>query len=376
MNIRKINDLTGKMKLYGRTYLDEESDTLYFNWTCSGMEFQFRGTYLAACFHVLPGVQTKQVPGETPGSVKTEETSDWPWLAVFVDGSAIPYRKLPLDREEVTVTIFHSEVEETHSIRFVKLTECFRAAVGVSSFIAEGDFLRWTEKECKRIEFIGDSITCGFGNETNDGNRDFYAAEENGWMTHGAITARNMGMDVSFVCVSGISVGKINDLPASYVMNDLYPYTDRLLEDKLAAKRGQRKESYKLWSFAEHVSDIIVLNLGTNDATQIEFSADISEAEGTFRKNYYEFIKMIREYNGKHPQIICALGSIDYYLYDTIRRVVEQYKQENDDSRISCFKYTKMLMKGADVGASFHPSVHRHEIMARELTAFIRNLAL
>lgn len=366
---RKIRE---HVKLCGRTYMDKE-DTLYFDWTCAGMEFQFQGSCLMARFRVMPEMVVRQIPGETPGTTQTKEEEDWPWIAVFLDGGETPYHKFPLDREELTAVIFESDKEETHRIRIVKLTECFRSAVGISQLKMEGKV--WpAPKAAKRIEYIGDSITCGFGNDTNEGNRDFYSGEENGWMTYAALTARKLEMDADFVSVSGITVAKTGDFPGPYAMNEIYPYTNRILQDKLARKRGEEKARYEVWDFAGHVPDYIVLNLGTNDSTQVGLSGDIQRAEEKFEEDYYHFLEMIRKYNGYGPKLICTLGSIDFYLYDRILHAAERFRREKKDENIFCFKFTKMLMMGADVGACFHPSIRRHEKMAKELTAFIQEL--
>lgn len=73
-----------------------------------------------------------------------------------------------------------------------------------------------------------------FGNSASDVSHEFEASEENGWLTHGAIAARALELEPRFVSVSGISVAKSSAMPNLYGMNELYPYTDRIIQDKLA----------------------------------------------------------------------------------------------------------------------------------------------
>ena len=124
------------------------------------------------------------------------------------------------DREDIV--LFFSEKAETHRIKIVKLTENFRTALGISAFTAEGTLNIFQRESHEVIEFIGDSITCGFGNSASDVSHEFEASEENGWLTHGAIAARALELEPRFVSVSGISVAKSSAMPNLYGMNELY----------------------------------------------------------------------------------------------------------------------------------------------------------
>lgn len=355
-------------RLYGRTYMDRENNILYFNWTCGGIEVDFVGTCLMAELIAWPDTRMEHVQGETFGVVDERPVSDWPWIGVVLDGSQDLKQKILIDQQEKTVVLFASEKAEHHKIRIVKLNENFRTALGIQAFRMEGELQEGFQEERRRkIEFIGDSITCGFGNMATEGNREFYTADENGWLTHGAIAARKLDMDASFISVSGITVARQDGMPAPYVMEELYPYTDRIIQDKL-----KQNEKYRKWDFEANRPDYIVLNLGTNDATGVMASGRPEAEEKNFEKNYYLFIKAIRELNGKEPKLICAMGSIDYYLYDNIRNVVDKFRKETGDSHIFSLKYTKMLTMGIDVGACFHPSASRQAKMAEELVQFIQ----
>lgn len=374
MQKRLSGEILEDLRLYGRTFWEPKGNILYFNWTCSGFAVTFQGTFLAARFRVIPGTVMRRIPGETPQSFATREEKEWPWLGLFMDDDPMPAKRFLLDQEDTSVVLFESDEPELHTIKVIRLTECARAVSGLVSFIAEGDLLKYKSSEKrKKIEFVGDSITCGFGNETYGGERDFYTSEENGWMACGAIAARKLQMEGDYICVSGITVGRFPQALMPYGMIELYPYTDRLTQDRVPESMD-RETSYECWDFKGHVPDYIVINLGTNDGTMVGRSEDILAAERMFDTYYYKFLSMLRQYNGFKPQIICALGCIDYYLYDRITAVVQRFMQDTGDQKICCFKYTKMLMSGQDAGACYHPSIDRHMKMAEELAALIRSL--
>lgn len=360
----EIKNIVNIIHRLGRTYQDTETGILYFNWTCSGLELIFRGTCLIASLYAQSGVEVER----EVVSGNMEERTIWPWVSVFLDEEEVPYRRFEISKAEDTQLIFQSETEETHRIRIVKITENLKGGLGIDHFFMDGEILpRINRPGRRKIEFIGDSITCGFGNETKERDRLFYSAEENGWLSHAAVAARMLDMDWNMVCVSGICLGKRDVIPLPYAMNELYSYTDRILEDRL------KKNVYREWDFASNSSDYVVLNLGTNDATGIIGAVDPEQEERKFHGEYYGFLKLLRKYNGADTRIICALGSMDYYLYHHIVEVVTEYRNDTGDDRITCFRYPKIDFMDP-LGACAHPHVITHEKMAKALVEYIKML--
>ena len=193
-------------------------------------------------------------------------------------------------------------------------------------------------------------------------------------MTHGAIAARMLDLEPRFISVSGISVENPVPMPGFYCMRDLYPYTDRILEDRLAQQRGKTISEYQPFDFGAAPAKYVVLNLGTNDANQIYFRQDKAQAELDFENNYYRFLSEIRKYNGPDTVILCALGCMDYYLWDKICKVVDKLCRETGDTNIVTLKYNKMMNVGPDVGGCLHPAIYRHKLMAEDLAARIQSL--
>lgn len=375
MKTVSIQEVRDRVEVYGRSYYDETEKVLYSNYTCGSWEVRFKGTFLAVNFSVIP--DTFVPPIALPPGKELPQKKDWPWISVFLDGEEEAYQKLPVRGETASVMLICSEQEEEHIIRIVKLTENFRTALGISGFCMEGELMAYQAPEKEVIEFIGDSITCGFGNDTREVNLDFYTADEDGYLSYGAIAARELGLESRFISVSGISLTAMPNMQGFYGMMDLYAYADRILEDKLAEKRKEKISSYRPFDFTKKPARYVVLNLGTNDGTQIYFcpEEEKEQAERNFEKNYYDFIASIREKNKEETKIICTLGCMDYYLYDNIRKIVERFKKDTKDPFLYLMKYTKMMNMGEDVGAAFHPSVAKHKKMARELVKFIRKLS-
>ncbi len=352
-----------RLETLGRTYLTENGD-LYCNWTCAGVRFVFEGTALAVEMKALPGME----PELDAMTGQSGQRKLLPWIAVFVDGEEEPFLTFEVKEKEQLYPIFTCEESKRHQITIRKLTENSKAKLCIRGFLSDGQMEKPPVKETRLLEFIGDSITCGFGNMSNEPDHAFYTQEENGWMSHAAVAARLLGAGYSIVACSGIALTEgLGFVPYSLLpMSEYYPYRDRFLEEEL------KISPYQQWDFST-VPDAIVINLGTNDATVIDLNGRIEEGREKFENDYYRFLQMLRSYNGKKPWIICALGSLDYFLFDSIKRSAARFRDNEQDERIRVFRYNRVRVNDP-LGACRHPNVVTQLRMGQELAAFLRGL--
>ncbi|WP_343060005.1 hypothetical protein [Saccharibacillus deserti] len=67
-----------------------------------------------------------------------------------------------MDQSRKTYTVFDSRTDEQVTVRIVKLSEAARWTVGIEAIGVEAEEgIRPTPDKRRKIEFIGDSITCG-----------------------------------------------------------------------------------------------------------------------------------------------------------------------------------------------------------------------
>jgi len=361
-----IKECINNLQRLGRTY-DGQNNEIFMNWTCSGVSFRFKGTYLVAEMKALSGKEIDR--NIFDGSINSRNT--WPFAAVFLDDKEEPEKYFEINDASKNYLIFFSEKEEIHNITIRKMTENPKGKLAINGFFTDGIIEKIEEDHKKlNIEFIGDSITCGFGSQSNQRDRLFYSVDENGWLSHAAVAARKLNAEFSIIAYSGISITKgLGNIEwQAPNMTDLYPYTDRLIEEEYG-----KKDSFEEWEFNKPKPDVIVLNLGTNDATVIDFNGDILNGIQKFEEEYYQFIEMLREKNGEEPWIICALGSMDYYLFDNIQKVTERFSREKEDSKIKCFKYGRIRVTDG-YGACGHPNSITQERMGNEIADYISKL--
>jgi hypothetical protein len=202
----------------------------------------------------------------------------------------------------------------------------------------------------RRIEFYGDSITCGMGNEAPEDAGDKDNADRNNYLAYGAMTARALEAEYRCIARSGIGI-----LISWYdlVMPDYW--------DRLDPGNGQSR-----WDFSKWTPDVVVVNLFQNDSWLVGRMNPVPTEEKIVQ-SYIDFVSGIRKvYPDAH--IVCTLGCMDATRPGSpwpgyIHEAVADMKDPNLSEMV--FPYT---------GFGKHPRVRHHREMAEQLTAHIRKV--
>ena len=364
MQREQMPELLDHVRLHGRTVQNETGDTLYFNWTCAGFTVRFQGSVLRA------RLTARGAPpvGEAQGA------PEYPWIGVVgADGETLLHR-IECREECAWYTLWQGETGGEHTLRVVKLTENARGKTGLMALETDGRLLPAPPRKKRMLEFVGDSITCGYGNEAQGRDEPFRPQEENGWAAYAAAAARALDAEFRCVSVSGISVSKgatgRSAFPGMPAMEELYEAADHCYDTLCGA-------APRPWDFDRDRPDAVVVNLGTNDVNPVRFAPDLAAAqteEAFFRARYTAFLHTLRRCNGPGAWLVCTLGPLDYYLYDTLQQAVAAYQRESGDQKILCFKFIGVNLLTEGFGAVGHPSAKTHARMARELAARLQPL--
>jgi lysophospholipase L1-like esterase len=338
------------VRVLGRTLFRD--GIRYLGYSCSAIEFTFTGSRAEAVLW---------------SNLSLFEEHLKAWVAIFINDEETPSKRFRLDREMDTYLLYESKEAKTTKIRLVKFSEAAFGKVGIVKLLIDSKIPpQPTVKRNRKLEFIGDSITCGYGNEGLWMIDNFNTTQENPWEAYAARTARALEADYHLVCWSGIGI--ISNWTDKEVPNEeilmpvLYPFTDRSTELALVS------EATELWDNDQFVPDCIVINLGTNDNS---YTKGISERVAVFEEKYYEFIKTVRR---KNPTsiILCTLGAMGPELCEAVHGQVRRVVAEGDKRLYSMSFEVQKAEDG--IGADWHPSKLTHEKMALKLEAKIREL--
>ena len=285
-----------------------------------------------------------------------------PRFAVFVDDMLICDDVTGTEGKKIAV--LDSDNEKTVSVKIIHLSEAQSGAVGIAALEVESyaadPVIPLPDKKYS-IEFIGDSITCAYGVESECELDMFTTKTENFMKSYAYLTAQKLDADYSAVSFSGFGVvSAFSDTgikDAARLVPDFYLYAGNLPEFRI------------LWNFERKHHDIVVVFLGTND---INYVAAASEHEDEFKEGYLSFLKTVRE---KNPDsfIVCTMGTMGTgNVYKEIEKAVAEFKTFSDE-RILCFQSEEQ--NGADgYGADWHPSAITQQKCADRLSEVLKGI--
>ncbi|MGN1136422.1 MAG: GDSL-type esterase/lipase family protein [Oscillospiraceae bacterium] len=339
---------TADVRRLGRTVI--RSGVIWLGYSLSGVEFDFCGTSLSA-------------------ELTTDWVNDEPWkhifqpyIAVLVNGKL--EKRIAVNEGKAVYDLFSCEKAEKVRIRIVKLSENAFSKVGLSALLADGEIMPTKPLSELRIEFVGDSITCGFGIEGKSAAEGFTTATENPLVNYASLTAERLGAEYQLVSWTAIGVysNSVKDDRTEpdngWTMPVIYDYIDKSTDLML----GNEPE---LCDFSAFAPQLIVVNLGTNDK---DFTRGIPERTAAFEKCYREFILHIRE---KNPQayILCVLGVMGQELCPQVENAVKSLA----DEKISAMRFD--VQSEADgIGSEEHPNLTTHKKMSDRLYEEIERL--
>lgn len=323
------------VKLLGRAYYDDFDEELICAYSGTGCEFTFTGTSVKF-----------ELKGDSAARSNNEDNAAR--YAIYVDGERT--QDLMLDELNKTITAFESETETTAVISLVKLSETANSTLSIKSIEAEGTITPTAEKELY-IEFVGDSITCGYGVDDEDRNHHFSTSTEDCTKAYAYKTAQKLDADYSLVAISGYGVisGYTSD-PNKKSANQIMPkYYDTIGYSYTRGVAGIN------WTF-ERQPDAIVINLGTNDESYCKTDKD-KQAE--FTAEYVNFLKQVREKN-PDTKILCVLGVMGSGLYKCVEEAVSTYSAETGDTAVYAMKLANQDQADG-IAADWHPTEKTHE---------------
>lgn len=308
-------------------------------------EFSYSGVSIRACFT------------GTSVSVIFDDSKGQNYYYAIIDGLVLD--KLHVTTGKKVYKLADNLTNTTHEIEIFKLTEQEFGKTTFYGFVLDNG-ATLTQIETKRekfIEYIGNSITCGYGNEGKNGET-FGPTTENHYLTYAALTSRNFNARHMAVSKSGIGVyrnynGPVNGNPDC--MANLY--TRVFLTDE------NPKYSFNI------TPDLVCINLGTND-----FSVNKGDT-ALYISNYLRLIDTIQT-KYTNPEIVCLAGPMlsptDLVKVRKCLQFVADSATKKGKGNVWFFEMSAQGQLGYAI--DYHPTIAQHKKNALELTAFIKQL--
>ncbi len=269
------------------------------------------------------------------------------WFTVEVDGEAV--RNFQVAGGLQTEPIVTGLPPGQHDVAVIRRNE---GSYGTTDFVAlipgAGTTIVPTPAKSRRLEFIGDSLTAGYGIEgVNPCN--FSAETESSYETYAAIAARGLGAEAHIVAQSGKGVIQNYGGNLDGVMPDIW-------------SRAFTGSADPQWDFSEWKPDAVMVNLGTND-----FSAAFDE--GAFVDGYAAFLGEIRAVYPDAP-IVCVTWAIWGGAHEAL---VEEAVAATADPAIHTTRFT-WDTQGEGVGCDGHTNVVTNARLGSEVQATLATL--
>lgn len=338
------------VKLLGRTCLIDEN--LWCAMSGTGVEFIYKGGSLELSF--LSNITNTNADNQAR-------------VAIYVDGERVCDEILR--KKLQTISVYKGEVREI-TVKVIKLSESAGSVIGIKPVtVAEGERITPIDEKPYKIEFIGDSITCGYGVDDENKDHHFSTSTEDVTKAYAYKTAELLDADYSMFSVSGYGIvsGYTDDPGERKADQTIPPIYEKLgVSYQLLLNKLHPEEMD--WNFDAFQPEVVVINLGTNDSSY----CNTDDRRQEFIDAYYDFLKLVREKN-PNAQIICTLGLMGNDLLASISSAVLKYTNDTGDSRVSVIELP--APESADgYAADYHPTESAHKRAAEVLAAEIKKL--
>lgn len=270
------------------------------------------------------------------------------YIEIVLDGEA---QRLQTKGKTDTFRLVASKPQQVHTVAVYKNTEAnigYLELVGIQC----QQLVKPLPLPQRKIECIGNSITCGTGSDMAaiPCGKGVWEDQHNAYMSYGAIMARQLHAQSHLSAVSGIGL-----MHSCCNMDIIMP----AVFDKI-----NMRDNKIIWDFKRYQPQLVTISLGQNDGVQ---------DSAQFCNNYIAFIKKLRAY---YPRAVFLLLSspmadnkLRQFMQATIPAVANAVRQKGD-----AHIYHHIFEKQYSSGCDYHPSLQEHQQIAQALIPVVKKI--
>lgn len=311
-------------RLMGR-FDRKEEEAPVGGWVNSAVFLSFRGTAI---------------------NMTAEDSEGKDYVEIVLDGIARNWINI---KKGVHEYVIEQELPDgEHTLEIQKRTGILTGSIKFHGFTLPegGTFLAPPPRKNLRLEYFGDSVTCGSG----IGHPHEVAEATNlddGYMSYVGISARMLNAEYHTLAIDGIGVlqdarGNRNGLPAHF--------------------HGTLGKDTPAWDFSRYIAHGVVINLGQND-----YSTPIDD--GQYIEAYIAFVEdILKTY--PEPYVFCCVGTMNNNYLPGVSKVVSYFNQKGN-KKVFLVDLGLIHPEVEGWGGMWHPGFQTHYRMGLELAGFI-----
>eukprot|EP00947_MAST-08B_sp_MAST-8B-sp1_P002399 g2399.t1 len=307
------------------------------------------------------------------------------------------------ERMSIPIEWSLSEGEGATAFKGLVLPQGCRAVAAAPAYAA-ARLSATTTRPTRSIEFLGDSITCGFGNLVTTGLERVSCVLPNAWhkwedfgkafprllQSRFGAKAHTQCISQSGICRNGNTVKRTTPFNVTHYIHRTLPTVP--------------EATWPAWNYSRFVPDVAVVNLGTNDydiARHVpgNYAPSLTDFAGNYTALLVDYVS---RYQGRLRGLVVACGPMTTLQCATVEHVVvpavvatlEQQRQawgwHGDSSAATAaaataaaaaatttpvVRYTNVSLPSERLqGCLFHPDVRGHVLLADQLAQVIADV--
>lgn len=277
--------------------------------------------------------------------------------SVYINGML--RRKIKITDSKDVYRISGLDTQTLNEVRIVKRTE---SKVGFGLFTGlmidnEAEIQPFPYEDAKKIIFIGNSITCGYGVHASSENDNFTSATESVEESYAGIISQKLHAESHFIAYSGKGIYRNWGQKPPYINTMDQLYTRTLAEDHDSS-----------WNAQNFIPDWVFISLGTND-----FSPPSGADSASFVGKYTKLVESIHNQYGNIPvfmlqsSMLLSQSRIDLQTYLT--DIEAYFKAKNMNVNFVDVSYQTGKL---GYGANWHPSAKQARFNANEILDYLK----
>jgi archaellum component FlaF (FlaF/FlaG flagellin family) len=320
----------------GRIIIDSESAQYLYPGTSFSTEFT--GTAISGKFNPVAAYYWVEVDDQEPFKICTSKKNN---------------RVPNSEQNPATFWLARGLEDGNHTVRVTLCSEGLYKNPKFYGFVIEDDaeLTKPAEKSVK-FEFIGNSITCGYGTEVTD-RSPFNDSTSNFCHSFAYKTTKEFNAECMVVARSGIGVYRNYGNQADFgIMPDVY--------------EKSWLSSSTTWDFSQYTPDVVFINLGTNDVWNMD-----TFSEEDFETAFRNFLNTVISHYPNSKYILLTGCMMNGAGLTKVKAILNAIQSDYNSESHPFYRFDFKTVAGT--GADWHPCAAQQDKMGTDLIKFLKD---